>query len=122
MSDPVFSVNDSETWYKGLQAANGGDASNFARFLRIPGMGHCSGGPAIDQFDAITPLVNWVEQGQAPAQVIATARGVGNVGGANADVPVTWGASRTRPLCPYPKVARYMGSGSLEEASNFRCE
>lgn len=122
VSDPIFSVNDSETWYRGLQAANDGDASNFARFLRIPGMGHCSGGPATDQFDAITPLVNWVEQGQAPAQVIATARGVGNAGGANADVPVTWGASRTRPLCPYPKVARYRGSGSLEEASNFRCE
>jgi hypothetical protein len=39
-----------------------------------------------------------------------------------ADVPVTWAAGRTRPLCPYPKVARYAGGGSLEEASSFRCE
>ena len=122
VSDPIFSVNDSEAWYKGLQAANNGDASNFARFLRVPGMGHCSGGPATDQFDAITPLVNWVEQGQAPAQVIATARGVGNAGGVNVDVPLTWAPGRTRPLCAYPKVARYVGSGSVEEASNFRCE
>ncbi|HSV36246.1 MAG TPA: tannase/feruloyl esterase family alpha/beta hydrolase [Ramlibacter sp.] len=122
VSDPIFSVTDTQSWYQGLQAANGGDASNFARFLRVPGMGHCSGGPATDQFDAITPLVHWVEQGQAPAQVIATARGPGNAGGANADVPATWAADRTRPLCPYPKVARYAGSGSLEVASNFRCE
>ncbi|HSV54613.1 MAG TPA: tannase/feruloyl esterase family alpha/beta hydrolase [Burkholderiaceae bacterium] len=122
VSDPIFSVNDSEAWYKGLQAANGGDASNFARLLRVPGMGHCSGGPATDQFDAITPLVNWVEQGQAPGHVIATARGAGNAGGANADVPATWAAGRTRPICAYPKVARYVGSGSLEEAGNFRCE
>lgn len=122
VSDPIFSVNDTESWYKGLQAANGGDASNFARFFRVPGMGHCSGGPATDQFDLITPLVNWVEQGQAPAQVTASARGPGNAGGVNTEVPATWSADRTRPLCPYPKVARYAGAGSLESASSFRCE
>jgi feruloyl esterase len=122
VSDPIFSVNDTETWYKGLQSANGGDASEFARFFRVPGMGHCSGGPATDQFDVITPLVNWVEQGQEPAQVIATARGPGNAAVANPEVPSSWAAGRTRPLCPYPKVARYAGSGSLEVASSFRCE
>ncbi|HSV34132.1 MAG TPA: tannase/feruloyl esterase family alpha/beta hydrolase [Ramlibacter sp.] len=122
VSDPIFSVNDTETWYKGLQAANGGDASNFARFFRVPGMGHCSGGPAVDQFDAITPLVSWVEQGTAPAQLVASARGAGNAGGVNTDLPGTWAADRTRPLCPYPKVARYSGTGSLELAASFRCE
>lgn len=122
VSDPIFSVNDTETWYKGLQAANGGDATSFARLFRVPGMGHCSGGPSADQFDVITPLVNWVEQGQAPAQVIATARGPGNAAAVNAEVPSSWAAGRTRPLCPYPKVARYAGTGSLESAGSFRCE
>jgi hypothetical protein len=60
-------------WYEALRAANGGDASNFARFFRVPGMNHCSGGPATDQFDMLTPLVNWVEKGQAPASVAARA-------------------------------------------------
>ncbi|TWO71593.1 tannase/feruloyl esterase family alpha/beta hydrolase [Caenimonas sedimenti] len=121
VSDPIFSVDDSETWYKGLQAANGGDASNFARFFRVPGMGHCSGGPATDQFDALSALVNWVEQGQAPASITATARGAGNAGGVNADLPATWAANRTRPLCPYPLVARYNGTGDVESASSFSC-
>jgi feruloyl esterase len=122
VADPIFSVNDSEAWYKGLTANNGGDASNFARFFRVPGMGHCSGGPATEQFDALTPLVNWVEKGEAPASIVATARGAGNPGGVNADVPTTWAADRTRPLCPYPKVARYNGTGSLEAASSFSCQ
>jgi feruloyl esterase len=121
VSDPIFSVDDSETWYKGLQTANGGDASNFARFLRVPGMGHCAGGPATDQFDALTVMVNWVELGVAPASITASARGPGNPGGVNADVPATWAADRTRPLCSYPQVARYNGAGSLESASSFSC-
>ncbi len=119
VSDPIFSVNDSETWYKGV-VQNTGD--NFARFYRVPGMGHCSGGPATDQFDLLTPLVAWVEQGVAPAEVVATARGPGNAGGVNSEVPGNWAANRTRPLCPYPKVARYKGSGSLEVASSFVCQ
>ena len=120
VSDPIFSVDDSETWYKGLQAANNGDASNFARFFRVPGMGHCSGGPSTDQFDALSPLVAWVEKGQAPDRLVATARGPGNAGAVNADVPATWSAGRTRPLCPYPLVARY-NSGDVESAASFSC-
>jgi pimeloyl-ACP methyl ester carboxylesterase len=122
VSDPIFSVDDSEAWYKNLQAANGGDASNFARFFRVPGMGHCSGGPAADQFDALSALVSWVEQGHAPDKLIATARGPGNPGGVNADVPATWAANRTRPLCPYPLVARYNGTGDVESAASFSCK
>jgi pimeloyl-ACP methyl ester carboxylesterase len=122
VSDPIFSVDDSETWYKGLQMANGGDASNFARFFRIPGMGHCSGGPSTDQFNALTALVAWVEEGVAPAQIAATARGPGNAGGVNADVPATWAPNRTRPLCPYPLVARYNGTGDIESAASFSCQ
>jgi feruloyl esterase len=120
VSDPIFSVDDSETWYRGLQQANQGDASGFARFFRIPGMGHCSGGPATDQFDALTALVDWVEKGQAPERIVASVRGAGNPGGVNADVPAEWSPNRTRPLCPYPLVARYNG-GDLESANSFVC-
>lgn len=121
VADPIFSVDDSETWYRGLQAANGGDASDFARFFRVPGMGHCAGGPATDQFDALNALVSWVEHGVAPDRIVATARGPGNAGGVNPEVPASWTASRTRPLCPYPLVARYNGTGDAESAANFSC-
>jgi hypothetical protein len=124
VSDPIFSVDDTKAWYDGLQTANGGDASDFARFYRVPGMGHCSGGPSTDQFDMLEPLVQWVEQGTAPDSVVASARGAGNAGGVNGEVPAGWAADRTRPLCPYPKVARYSGSGSgsVESAASFSCE
>ena len=84
-------------------------------------MGHCSGGPASDQFDMITPLVNWVEQGQAPEAIVASAHGPGNTAALNADVPAGWSPSRTRPLCPYPQVARYNGNGDVEAATSFTC-
>ncbi len=121
-SDPIFSPDDTTSWYQSLATANGGDATNFARLYRIPGMNHCSGGPAADQFDMITPLVKWVENGQAPDSVVATARGTGNPGGVNTDVPSTWSPSRSRPLCTYPKVAKYNGTGSVESASSFTCQ
>lgn len=121
-ADPIFSSDDTTGWYEALRGANNGDASNFARFYRVPGMNHCSGGPSTDQFDMLTPLVNWVEKGQAPDSVVASARGPGNVGGVNADVPASWSASRTRPLCPYPKVARYKGTGDIESAASFSCQ
>lgn len=121
VSDAVFSYDDSVTWYKNLAAANFGDASNFARLFGVPGMNHCGNGPSTDQFDMLTALVNWVEKGQAPDSVVAGARGAGNAGGVNPEVPSTWSATRTRPLCPYPQVARYTGTGSLESAASFVC-
>lgn len=116
-ADPVFSYNDTISWYSGLQAANGGDASNFARVFTVPGQNHCSGGPTTDQFDFLTPLVAWVEKGQAPDSVIGTARTAAQ----NADLG-TIPAGRTRPLCAYPKVAKYKGIGSVDDAANFSCQ
>lgn len=121
-SDPIFSSDDTTAWYESLRAANSGDATNFAKFYRVPGMTHCSAGPATDQFDMLTPLVAWVEQGTAPASVVASARGTGNAAGASTDIPSTWSPTRTRPLCPYPTVARYNGTGSLESADSFSCK
>jgi feruloyl esterase len=122
VSDPIFSYDDTVDWYKGLRARHGSSTAQFARLFAVPGMGHCSGGPSTDQFDMLSPLVQWVEYGQAPAQVLAQARGANNAGGANTDVPSNWAANRSRPLCPFPKVARYKGSGSLSDAANFSCQ
>lgn len=116
VSDPTFSFNDTVTWYENLRRANGGNADAFARLYAVPGMNHCSGGPATDKFDMLDPLVAWVEQGVAPDSVIASARA------ANPELPAGWSATRTRPLCPWPKVARYKGTGSLESADSFSCQ
>lgn len=115
-ADPVFSYHDTVAWYTGLRKGSGNDVENFARLFPVPDMNHCSGGPATDQFDLLTPLVAWVEQGQAPDRVIATAGTLAQNAGLGAVPP-----GRTRPLCPYPQVTRYKGSGSLEEAANFSC-
>jgi hypothetical protein len=119
-SDPIFSSAHSVSFYEGLSAGSGADTSSFARLYLVPGMNHCRGGPSADQFDMLTPLVAWVERGQPPGAVTASVRGIGNAAGANVDVPATWSPSRTRPLCPYPSVARY-ASGDLESAASFVC-
>jgi len=121
VSDPIFSVDDTEKWQRGVDRTSGGRADEFVRLYEIPGMGHCSGGPATDQADFITPLVDWVERGRAPGSIVATARGAGNAGGANPEIPADWSAARSRPLCPYPSVATYKGRGSLESAASFVC-
>lgn len=112
MSDPIFSAKDTVDYYERLAANNGGMASTqgFARTFLVPGMNHCSGGPATDTFDSIQTMVDWVEKGVAPDTIAAKALPT------QADYP-----NRTRPLCAYPKFARYKGSGSVEDAGNFTC-
>ncbi|WP_395699331.1 tannase/feruloyl esterase family alpha/beta hydrolase [Aquabacterium sp.] len=122
-SDPIFSSDHSVSVWKTWNATYAGKAADFARLYLVPGMNHCSGGPSTDQFDMLTPLVNWVEKGQAPDSVVAAARGTGNPGGVNTDVPATWSPTRTRPLCTYPQVARLKaGATDLESASSFSCQ
>jgi hypothetical protein len=72
-------------------------------------MNHCGGGPATDQFDALAKVVDWVERGVAPDSIPAKAG------------PMSPWPGRTRPLCPYPKIARYR-SGDLNQATSFACE
>ncbi|MEO6293865.1 MAG: tannase/feruloyl esterase family alpha/beta hydrolase, partial [Burkholderiaceae bacterium] len=119
-SDPVFSFNDTRNWYEALDKNHANTAASFVRLFPVPGMNHCQGGPATEQFDMLTALVNWVEKGQAPEQVIATARP-----GRNPDVPANWtsgGQPRSRPLCPYPQQVRYRGAGDINDAANFSCQ
>ena len=63
VSDPIFSVNDTLAWWNDLNTSSGAMAGDFARVFAVPGMQHCAGGPATDQFDAFGALVNWVEKG-----------------------------------------------------------
>lgn len=120
-SDAIFSVNDTAAWIDALDKTHDGKASEFAKLFKVPGMDHCRGGPSADQFDMITPLVDWVENNQAPETIVAAVRGPGNPGGANDEVPADWSANRTRPLCPYPMSAQYDGQGDPEVATSFSC-
>jgi feruloyl esterase len=119
-ADPVFSALDTIRWYEGFSREHGARAADSARLFIVPGMNHSSGGPAADQFDMVDALVAWVEQGAAPASIVATARGAGsNV--PNNEVPADWSPRRTRLLCPWPEVARYRGTGDAESAGSFSC-
>jgi feruloyl esterase len=115
-SDGAFSVQGTIDWYAKLRANNGSDVADFVRFYPVPGMTHCGGGPATDRFDAFGALVAWVEQGTAPGDLLADVRAE------NAELPADWSKTRSRPLCDWPKVARYRGTGDLESAASFVCE
>jgi feruloyl esterase len=84
---------------------------SYTRLFMVPGMYHCSGGPGPNTFDALTPLVNWVEKDVAPDTIIATKF-------VNDTPPAV---EMTRPLCVFPKVAKYIGSGGTNLAQNFTC-
>ena len=86
------------------------EADDFARLFMVPGMQHCAGGIGPNTFDAVTALEQWVEKGAKPAQIVATHRSSGG------DI------DRSRPLCSYPQVATYKGTGSIDEAVNFVCK
>lgn len=108
-SDPWFSALDTVDYYERMTKANGGveQVRNWSRLYLVPGMGHCGGGlEALDSFDALTALVQWVEKGAAPESITATGRAF---------------PGRSRPLCAYPLHAHYKGQGDPENASNFEC-
>ncbi len=92
-------------------------AANTARLFMIPGMNHCRGGATADQFDQLAPLVAWVEQGVAPEQIIARVL----PGSALDQRPEKNIADLSRPLCVYPKYAKYNGVGNPAAASSFVC-
>ena len=108
-SDPWFSPLDTLGYYQSLAATNGGaeKVAEWSRMYLVPGMSHCGGGPALDQFDMLGAVVNWVEKGSAPESVIATGHAI---------------PGRSRPLCAYPKHAQYSGHGDTNDAHNFTCQ
>jgi len=97
-------------FYDSIRQDLGADRTDsFARLFMAPGMFHCFGGPGPDTFDYLTAMERWVEKGIPPKSMVAQHfDDNGNV-------------DRTRPLCTYPMVARYKGTGSIDDAANFRC-
>jgi feruloyl esterase len=108
--DPVVNAIDTIAYYEQVRSKQGSqqETDRFFRLFLVPGMGHCFGGTGTTAFDPLAALDAWVDRGIAPDRITASR--------------VVDGATiRTRPLCPYPMKAVYLGSGSSDEAANFVC-
>ena len=127
-SDTLNPAGASVDYYRQLAAAQPGGLVSLRRFARlflVPGVSHCAGGPGADGFgaarlasapdpehDMLLALVRWVEQGVAPSRIVASKF---------LDDQPRKGVAFQRPLCPYPEVARYRGTGDRTQASSFSC-
>ena len=105
VSDFWFSPLATWDWYERAAQTNGQAFTDASRFYMVPGMLHCQGGNAFDQFDLLGALVDWVEKDKAPEAIVAARKGE---------------PAKTRPLCPYPSYARYVG-GDASSAGAFVC-
>jgi feruloyl esterase len=104
-NDPGPSPIQTLKYYEDVAAKQGGPIDDRARLFMVPGVYHCRGGPGPDKFDALAAIDDWVEHGRAPTQILAT----------RADRKLS------RPLCPYPQLARYSGAGDPADAASFTC-
>jgi feruloyl esterase len=110
-SDPNVSTLNTIKYYESVVQNLGGPAKaaeNLRLFLE-PGMGHCGGGEGPNQFDMVAALEQWIEKGKAPSVIVASHATGGKI-------------DRTRPLCAYPQVAAYKGSGDPNDAASFTCK
>jgi feruloyl esterase len=109
-SDPQVPTLNTIKYYDSVlkNLGSAGNAADRVRLFLAPGMGHCGGGEGPNVFDKVGPLEQWVEHGKAPDALVASHVTDGKV-------------DRTRPLCPYPQVARHKGTGSIDDAANFTC-
>jgi len=110
-SDQLIPPQSSVNYYKSVLDALGGAGKvrDSYRLFMAPGVAHCAGGDGPSNFDMLTALEQWVENGKAPDQITASHVTNGKV-------------DRTRPLCPYPQAATYKGTGSIDDAANFVCK
>ena len=105
--DPALNSLTTVDYHSQVADVVGGDEiDHFFRLFMASGMSHCSGGPGPNRLDALTAMERWLRDGTAPDQIVASNPATG----------------RTRPLCPYPQVATYTRSGSINDASSYRCE
>jgi feruloyl esterase len=108
-ADQALNAQMGVDYYESALKQMGPATTGFFRLFMVPGMFHCGGGVGCGSFDKLTPLVQWVEQGTAPDSLVASR-------------VVSGKTVRTRPLCPYPQVAKYKGSGSVDDAGSFECK
>lgn len=109
-ADPNIMAMNTINYYNSVRTALGDTRAvdESMRLFMVPGMGHCNGGDGPNNFDMLTALEQWVEQGRIPERIVAS-RVVGDV------------VTRTRPLCAFPRVARFNGTGSTDAEANFVC-
>lgn len=107
-ADPALNPRMGVEYYEQVLERMGPSTRVFFRLFMAPGMFHCAGGVGVSTFDWLSPLVQWVEKGTAPERILGSRMVEGKT-------------VRTRPVCPYPQVARYKGSGSIDESDNFIC-
>jgi hypothetical protein len=107
-ADPGPAPASSINYYAKVAETLGGPQHEWMRLFLMPGMGHCRGGPGPNDADFVAALERWRESGVAPDAILASHRTDGRV-------------DRTRPLCPFPQVARYKGTGSTDDAASFEC-
>jgi len=143
-ADPHISPLNTIAYFDAVKQLLGGATAQSVRLFLFPGMGHCFGGQGPSQFDVLTPLMQWVEQGHAPEKIVAgrpsvepefgpppsgarpgskagppPGQGMPGHDGLGRDVMPALAVNRTRPVFPYPLVARYIGKGSIDDAANF---
>ena len=107
--DQNISPRMSVEYYEKVQATMGkASVDSAVKLFMVPGMGHCGGGDGPNEFDMIATLEEWREKGKTPTQILASKVSDGQV-------------VRTRPLCPFPQVAKYKGTGSIDKAESFAC-
>ena len=108
-ADPGIAPRNTVNYYTNVTKTVGKtSADDGVRLFMVPGMGHCGGGDGTSTFNMMTALSQWVEQGHAPEEIPASRVRNGQT-------------DRTRPLCAFPKVAKYKGSGSTDDAASFTC-
>jgi feruloyl esterase len=107
-ADPALNPLMGVGYYERVRETMGRATGDFFRLFMMPGVFHCAGGVGPSVVDAVTPLVDWVERSAPPERLVASQRQQGKT-------------VRTRPLCPYPMVAKYSGSGSVDDAGSFVC-
>jgi hypothetical protein len=107
--DQLINANGTIDYYDRVVKKSGGLArtQQFARLFMAPGVSHCAGGPGPQPQRPFDSVVNWVEKGIAPDTILAS-KSAG-------------GVTQTRPLCPYPAVAHWKGTGSTDDAASFSC-
>lgn len=108
-NDRQVPAMSSVTYFERVLAAAGHDAAGKSiQLYMVPGMDHCQGGVGTDTFDKVAAMEQWIASGRAPASIAASHATNGTI-------------DRTRPLCPYPQIARYKGNGALDDAGSFTC-
>jgi len=108
-ADPAISPYNTLHYYDTVAAKTGGNMDDFYRIFFVPGMGHCGAGASgPDKFDVVAALENWVENNIAPTRIEATQYEDGKV-------------ERSWPLCKYPEIPKYNGTGSPNDTDSFSC-